>query len=510
MDLHGIHEDRVTVPSVSCILTSISGEPVSFAVEISSGGFEVYTQLGADDHAEALNGPDHRSEMTGMDTHERLHELFGSLDRRRRPEDIAELILGELDDLGPDDLRTLQRVAGGAQRRGWWGYGYSSMTEDFRRPVGMDRQLDVAESLFHVGERPSGLDPNGIRHYLERAEATIAKRVGRNDFLKDRLDRTARQDVGLDLSKRQYNKRFRLASRMERKRDRLIRELEKREFTLVSKSRLASRLTWEEFARDRNTACFLAYYTSRCNLRSEFTIDGQQRPYDEVCDLLFRRCRTSPLTNWWAIAHVFPDREVLDHLDDVRKGELLGRWYSILDRIAALLRETWDRSDINRQSMIVRRGNDSSTWNVTAGAWNKARESWIALVHALGMEKVLDRICPGKVLRLMAADVAAWHRLSGGGLDPDTQVWNDLPLPWEVISGEVDCPRSRVEEVCKEHGVDPHKNGWAAPRPGRTVHAFCPTPELVHGVTVGHPGLALILRRMGYFSGKALKAQSEP
>lgn len=97
--------------------------------------------------------------MTGMDTHERLHELFGSLDRRRRPEDIAELILGELDDLGPDDLRTLQRVAGGAQRRGWWGYGYSSMTEDFRRPVGMDRQLDVAELLFHVGEPPLGARP---------------------------------------------------------------------------------------------------------------------------------------------------------------------------------------------------------------------------------------------------------------------------------------------------------------------------------------------------------------
>ena len=51
------------------------------------------------------------------------------------------------------------------------------------------------------------------------------------------------------------------------------------------------------------------------------------------------------------------------------------------------------------------------------------------------MEEILDRICLGKVLRLMAADVAAWHRLAGGGLDPDTQVWNDLPLPWEVISG---------------------------------------------------------------------------
>jgi hypothetical protein len=63
--------------------------------------------------------------------------------------------------------------------------------------------------------------------------------------------------------------------------------------------------------------------------------------------------------------------------------------------------------------------------------------------------------------------------------------------------------------VCRRHGVDPVKNGWVAPRPGRTVHAFRPTPELVHGVEVGHPGLALILRRMGYFSGKVLKVPQE-
>jgi hypothetical protein len=428
--------------------------------------------------------------------------LFESLDRRRRPEDIAELILGEVNDFAPRALRTLQRVAGGSLKRGWWGHGFSSMSDDFRRPVGMDRQLDVAEALFHVGDRPSGTDPEGVREYLVRAESTVGKTFGRSDFKYDRLDRHSRKAAGLDLSKRQYNKRFRLAARMERKRDRLARELEKREFTLVSKSRLASALGWEEFSRDRTTACFVAYFTARCNLRSEFTIDGQQRPFDEVCDLLFRRCRDSATTNWWAIAHAFPDQEVLAHLDDARKGELLGRWYAILDRISSLLKETWDRSNINRRTMIVRKGNDSSTWNVTAGAWNKARESWIALVHALGMEEVLERMCLGKVLRLMAADVAAWHRSTGSGLDPDTQVWNELPLPWEVISGESDCPRALVEEVCRRHGVDPVKNGWAAPRPGRTVHAFRPTPELVHGVEVGHPGLALVLRRLGYFSGK--------
>lgn len=221
-----------------------------------------------------------------MDSRQRLRELHESLDCRRRPEDIAKLVLGELDDLAPDDLRTLQQVAGGSLRRGWWGHGVTSMAEDFRRPVGMDRQLDVAEALFQVGGRPSGMDIAGVGEYLVRAEGTIAKAVDRSDFKADRLDRNSRKTAGLDLSKRQYNKRFRLASRLERKRERLARELEKREFTLVSKSRLASKLSWEEFSKDRNTACFLAYYTARCNLRSEFTIDGQQRPFDEVCDLL--------------------------------------------------------------------------------------------------------------------------------------------------------------------------------------------------------------------------------
>jgi hypothetical protein len=168
---------------------------------------------------------------------------------------------------------------------------------------------------------------------------------------------------------------------MERKRDRLTKELKKREFTLISKSRLASTLSWEEFARDGNSACFVAYFTARCNLRSEFNI---------------------------AVQH------------------------------------------------------------------------------------------------LMAADVAAWHRLSGGGLDPDTKVWNELPLPWEVISGARDCPRKLVEEVCYRHGIDPVRSGWSAPRPGRKVHAFRPTPELVHGVTVGHPGLAKVLRKLGFFSGKVV------
>jgi hypothetical protein len=89
-----------------------------------------------------------------------------------------------------------------------------------------------------------------------------------------------------------------------------------------------------------------------------------------------------------------------------------------------MLKEVWERNNINRETMIVRRGNDSNTWNNTAGAWDKARASWIALLQAMGMTEELDSMCFGKVLRLMAAEVASWHRLSGGELEQDTK---DLP-----------------------------------------------------------------------------------
>ena len=69
--------------------------------------------------------------------------------------------------------------------------------------------------------------------------------------------------------------------------------------------------------------------------------------------------------------------------------------------------------------------------------------------QSMGMEVELDALCFGKVLRLMAADVARWHQLSGGGLDPNTFVWSELPLPWEVLSGDATCTRQQVEEVCR-------------------------------------------------------------
>jgi hypothetical protein len=104
-------------------------------------------------------------------------------------------------------------------------------------------------------------------------------------------------------------------------------------------------------------------------LRSVFTNTSQVRPYDEIADMLFERLKRQPeKTNWWAVAHVLPEPQVLARLSDAQKGELLGRWLVLLRDIAALLREVWQGSEIERETMIVKRGNDSSTWNYTANA----------------------------------------------------------------------------------------------------------------------------------------------
>lgn len=57
----------------------------------------------------------------------------------------------------------------------------------------------------------------------------MGRAYGQNDFGTDRLDRAERTAAGLgEVSKRQYNKRFRLLTRMEAKLARLIHEQRRR------------------------------------------------------------------------------------------------------------------------------------------------------------------------------------------------------------------------------------------------------------------------------------------
>ncbi|MEV4556818.1 hypothetical protein AB0K51_07440 [Kitasatospora sp. NPDC049285] len=442
-----------------------------------------------------------------------LRELHATLERRKRPEDVAELIRdlhaalgGTLD---PVAARALAKAAEYSLRNLW--HGYTSMSEEFARPVGAARQLAAAAQLFpELPEIPAEAadDPARIAELIRAAGRQIGRQDGQDDFGLDRLDRAGRAAAGLgDLSARRYNKRFRLLLRLEAKLVRLIHEQRRREVTLTGKGALAARLPYDLFAADPDTAAFIAYRTARGHQRSVFTNGPQRRVHDEVGEALLERLREHPdRTCWYALAHVHPTAEVLARLSDAEIKQLLVRWNGVLRDAAAMLEAAWRRQPIERATMVVRRGQDSSTWNQAAQCWNTARDHWFALVFELGEERVLDVYCPGKVPRLMAADVAAWHRRSGGGLHPDTLVWAELPLPWEVLRGERTCPRTLVEDVCARHRVDPVDTAWTAPRRPARPAAFRRTPELVHGVAVSDPLVAGLLRSAGTYSGKAGRA----
>ncbi len=432
--------------------------------------------------------------------------------RRPRPEEVALLCFEALKGELPLPARhTLGKAARRAHSQG--GPGFSSMSDDFARPVGLAAQLESAARIF-PGVAPLAPEHAGdverAGEYLTRLNAQLGKTPGERDFKHSRLEHTARAVAGVEMSRRRYNRAFRFVAHMEERFEVLQREHRKTQFARVAKTRLGLFLSREEFERDLPSACFIAYLCARLNLRSVFTNTSQVRAFDEICAVLWHHAQQSPTANWWAMAHVWPDAQVLEHLSDEQKGQLFGRYSAILGDIGSLLEEVWRRTDVQLDTMIVRRGNDSTTWNNTAGAWNRARDGWFALLEALGMNSLLDEFCPGKVPRLMAADVAYWHRTTGGDIHPDTRVWAKLPPPWEVFSGLQSCGRALVEKACAGEGVDAQKGGWSAPRPRAEVAAFLPTPELVHGVAVWHPVLAKILRDAGAFSGKAKTPRTAP
>ena len=440
---------------------------------------------------------------------EQLDALYHAVQTRPRPEDVALLVLNLLgDSLTSQERAVLEVPAHGSFWRGL--QAYSSMAADFVRPVGAERQVKRAAVLFGVAtpRMPTPaecLDVVCVETYVRELGAALRKEFGASSFKHDRLDRAKRVAAGLPKGHRAYNKRFRLLVRMEKKLHAMVWNGKRYAMTRIAKSGLAYRVSREDILADINTACLTAYLGAKMSQRSVFTNKSQARAFDESAEILLRRCEASRSTRWDVITRLMADRRVVRHLPESQRGELLGEWWEVLVEAADMLQVTAQENKIDRVAMVVGRGNDSSTWNALAGAWNKAREGWLSLATALGMDAVVDGLCPGKVMRLMAADVARWHKASGGDVHPDTKVWAALPAPWEVVRGEATCSRATVEAACKLANVDP--KGWTVPRGAREAVAWKPTPELVHGVEVSSPALALALRKAGVFSGKGLRGE---
>ncbi|MGW6446087.1 hypothetical protein [Lentzea sp. NPDC055074] len=346
-------------------------------------------------------------------------------------------------------------------------------------------------------------DPVSVLEFASLVGAEISWDPDRTDFLHDRLNRDARATAGIELSKRQYNRRFRMLRRLAAKADRLDRMIVTRDVTLLAAAGFVDAIDRDRFRADVDAACFIAYYTARRKKRREFTLQGRDNAFDEVAAALFRRCRLASGTDWAMIALAHPTEEVLGHLTPAELGDLIGRWSAATRAAATVLGDLWHENDFDQANMVVRRGHDSSTWNTFARAYNAARAGWIACLDAAGAVDLLAGAWPGKAMRLMAADLAWWHRNSGGDLHSDTDVWAALPLPWDVLDGSATCTRADVEHACRRLEMDPARSGWSAPPARGAVARSRPTPELVHGVAVADPVWGMALRRAGVYSGKA-------
>lgn len=426
-----------------------------------------------------------------------MQVLIDSLQARWMPEQVVKTMLDGAVNGSALDFTPMERaqLAKALPR-----HHYSSMNTSFAKAAGLDKQLKVASELFPAVPVPDVKTPETLGEYL--AALRDVMRMDGSDFKKDRLTHAQRrasrgrkgQQKLVPNGHRAYNKRFRFLARLEQHIGNRATTAEMRELAQIAKSRLAFKLD-RSMLTNLKTVCFVAYMTAKLNKRSIFTFGEQENPYDNIADMLFRRLGRG--TNWLAVAYVHPEPEVLAHLDERQKGTLLGVWFSVMTRAVKVLDREAAAGGIDLKSLIVRRGNDSSTWNEAAGAYNKARDGWMNTLYALGMEDALDAFVPGKALRLMAADVAWGHQHYGDGLDPATAVFAELPKPWDVMLHEATCTRAMVEKACTAHNV---KSGWLAPK-SKSVATYKPTPELVHGVIVSSPELATKLKDVGYFAG---------
>lgn len=439
-------------------------------------------------------------------------DLYRSIQTRPRPEDVAQLILEILDkDLTKQERSILDVAARYSFKR--YTYAYSSMAQDFAHVHGAEHQVRLAALAFSIPDPPSAdecLDVAIVETFLLRLAQQIQVVPEFIDFMTNRLNREQRAASGIDIKKRRYNKMFRSMRRIRAKLNRMIDNHKKYEVTRIAKSAGAIKITLEDLQKDLNTACFVAYLSARMNLRSAFTNSVQVRAFDQIAQMLLNRAKRST-PNWWAISLIHPEQDVLIHLSDEERGRLLGMWTETLHTLADMLHDLNRVNDFDLKNCIVHKGNDSTAWNAVAGAWNKARDHWIALLFASKMEFLLEYYCPGKVLRLMASDVVCWQArrpyLDWSNQDeidkvlhPDTLIWRNLPKPWDVFEGLADCPSSLVEDVVSKYGYI--ASGWTQPKPNKQAVAFKPTPELVHGVVVSSPYLARHLKKMGWFSGK--------
>jgi hypothetical protein len=157
------------------------------------------------------------------------------------------------------------------------------MLETFGKAVGAEKQIKKAIEIFKLNEKE-----NSVYHSIKAIETflkkfpLIHKEVGKIISKSDRLNKDLRKLAGLDISKRNYNKKWRLLKRIEIRLQKFIHESKKIELQKIAKHGLSHTISFEGFSKDLNTACFIAYFNAKSNLRSTFTNQSQERPFDDM------------------------------------------------------------------------------------------------------------------------------------------------------------------------------------------------------------------------------------
>ncbi|HEX8866933.1 MAG TPA: hypothetical protein VF821_14845, partial [Lentzea sp.] len=216
-----------------------------------------------------------------------LDRLYDSLDARLRPEEVAALVLEAQPSLTDREREIVQYAATRASRR----HGFSRLSADHTRPVGAARQVTAARFLFGVdGGAVDVDDPISVLEFAAAVGSEIDWDPARTDFLTDRLNREARSDAGIELSKRQYNRRFRMLRRLSAKASRMERGRKTRSATLVAAAGFVGAIDRDRFRADPDAACFIAYSTTLRELRREFVLASRENPFDQVASSLFARC----------------------------------------------------------------------------------------------------------------------------------------------------------------------------------------------------------------------------
>ncbi|MGV3617859.1 MAG: hypothetical protein ACO1SV_21245 [Fimbriimonas sp.] len=420
--------------------------------------------------------------------------LYAAVTERPRPEDVAKTVLQFFPD--PPHRKKWQIRA----------QGHSYMSTEFDAPTPLTQSANVLAYLIgHPILSPEEtLGPRMDALLAQTRTLLGAFPEGPLDFRHGRLNGEARKEAGITMSRRRYNKLFRLVDFLEREREGNLRYGELCELLRGAKTGILRHLSREEFAKDPSSALFVAYMASRLGMRSQFKVEPQERAFDDLGDALLKDLAASSATNWYAVAHAFPRADVLKRLDEAQRLSILSLALGQMNLAARHLKRLAappNGIDV-RHGYVVKRGQDSSSWNAAAGAWNRARDFWLSLTQTLGLST--EAMLPGKVPRLMAADLVAWHRSAGNPPHPDERVASELPLPWEVFLRGVECPAERIRAACAKHGVDPAQTGWTAGRERQAIETWRPTPELVHGVAVADPFAAAVMRRLGWFSGPAM------